>query len=211
VHRSGVSSGPEEGNQKVKPSLSVREHVLTSGSKRDGLEKAVYRIEQALKKSKSSDNQSDVDRDNQHLRSLLDEAQGLLPKQSSNGAQPSLHHQKIHSQDRGQLHQQNQFGQTLSGTDLSVIPGPDDNFEVDDAENPLQLLARASDLSGPPNKTSYTANLSPSSQSRNPSVGRDPELQTFFGPFRPSLDIGSDIDPIDMGLVTEDEATTLFQ
>ena len=39
----------------------------------------------------------------------------------------------------------------------------------------------------------------------------DPELQAFFGPFRPSLDVGPDIDPIDMGLATEVEANTLFQ
>jgi hypothetical protein len=42
-------------------------------------------------------------------------------------------------------------------------------------------------------------------------VVADPELQAFFGPFRPSLDVGSDIDPIDMGLATEVEANTLFQ
>ena len=209
VHRAGISRGPEEGNQEVKPSLYLRERVLTSHSKRDGLEKAVYRIEQALKKSKNSD-QSDGDQDTRRLRNLLDEAQGLLPRQLPNGTGSSFSHHKLHSQDRGQQNQQNQYGQAMSGADTTVIQGPDDNFEVDDAENPLQLLARASDLSAPPNQVSYTANIS-SSQTRNPNVGKDHELQTFFGPFRPSLDIGSDIDPVDMGLVTEDEATTLFQ
>jgi hypothetical protein len=184
---------------------------LTPNSKRDGLEKAVYRIEQAIKKSRTSDNQSEEDHDTQHLRTLLAGAQGLLPRQLSNGTELSSHHQETNSQDQGQLQPQNQFRQALSGRDLSVIQGSGDNFEVDDAENPLQLLARASDLSAPPNQTSYTSNLSSLSQTRNPNVGTDLELQTFFGPFRPSLDVGPDIDPVDMGLVTEDEAATLFQ
>jgi hypothetical protein len=42
-------------------------------------------------------------------------------------------------------------------------------------------------------------------------MASDPELQAFFGPFRPSLDVGTDIDPIDLGLATEEEANTLFQ
>ena len=82
---------------------------------------------------------------------------------------------------------------------------------MDDAENPLQLLARASDLSAPPNQASYTINRSSFSNTRNSNVGPDLELRAFFGPFRPSLDVGPDIDPIEMGLVTEDEANTFFQ
>jgi hypothetical protein len=191
--------------------LAFPSHILTFLSKREGLEKAVYQIEQAIKRSKTGDHQSEGDQDTQHLRTLLNEAQGLLPRQLVNGAESSYLHQKTASQDHGLLHQQNQFGQPLPGTDLSVIQASDDNFEVDDAENPLQLLARASDLSGPPNQASYTTNRSSLSQTRISNFGADPELQAFFGPFRPSLDVGSDIDPIDMGLVTEDEANTLFQ
>jgi hypothetical protein len=175
------------------------------------LEKAVYRIEQAIKRSKTGDNQSDGDQDTQHLRNLLNEAQGLLPRQMPNGLEQSYRHQRTPSQGQSLLHQQDQFGPALPRTDLSAIQNPEDNFEVDDAENPLQLLARASDLSAPPHHTSYPASRNSFSQIRNPNVVADPELQAFFGPIRPSLDVGSDIDPIDMGLVTDDEANTLFQ
>jgi len=180
-------------------------------SKRDGLEKAVYQIEQAIKRSKTGEHHSEGDEEAQHLRSLLNEAQGLLPRQLPNGSVTSTGHQRTSSQDQSLLHQQNQYGSALPGTNLAVLQTSDDNFEVDDAENPLQLLARASDLSAPPHQASYIANYSSLSQSRNPNVANDPELQAFFGPFRPSLDVGTDIDPIDLGLATKEEANTLFQ
>jgi hypothetical protein len=93
------------------------------------------------------------------------------------------------------------------------VSDDNDNFAVDDAENPLQLLARASDLSGPSGQTPY-ANSILSSVTLMPRAefGRDHDhdLQTFFGPFRPSLDVGEEIDPIDMGLVTVEETDALF-
>lgn len=211
MHCARISGGTEEGHQEVGPYHPLRTRDLTSASKRDGLEKAVYRIEQAIKKSKTSDNQSEGDHETEHLRSLLAEAQGLLPRRLANGTEPSPRHQKSNGQNQGQLDHQNQFRQALSEPNISIIQGSDDNFEVDDAENPLQLLARASDLSAPPNHASYAPNISSLSQSRTPNIGPDLELQAFFGPFRPSLDVGSDIDPVDMGLVTEDEAVMLFQ
>ncbi|KAE9381066.1 hypothetical protein N431DRAFT_490528 [Stipitochalara longipes BDJ] len=180
-------------------------------NKRDGLEKAVYQIEQAIKRSKTGNHHSEGDQDAQHLRSLLSEAQDLLPRQLPNGSDPSFDHQGTPSQGQSLLHQQNQYGSALPGTNLSVLQTSDENFEVDDAENPLQLLARASDLSAPPNQPSYTINHSSLLQTRNPNVAGDPELQAFFGPFRPSLDVGTAIDPIDLGLATEEEANTLFQ
>jgi hypothetical protein len=184
---------------------------LTFGSKRDGLEKAVYQIEQAIKRSKTGDRLPEGDHEAQHLRTLLNEAQGLIPKQLKTDAEPNFHYHKTNSQDQGLLHQQIQFGQPLPGTELSAIQTSDENFEVDDAENPLQLLARASDLSAPPIQASYTTNRSSFSNTRSSNVGPDLELRTFFGPFRPSLDVGPDIDPIEMGLVTEDESNTFFQ
>lgn len=86
-----------------------------------------------------------------------------------------------------------------------------DNFAVDDAENPLQLLARASDLSVPSGQAPYAAGiLSSVSHPPRTEFGKDHDLQAFFGPFRPSLDLGEDIDPIDMGLVTVEETDVLF-
>ena len=84
-----------------------------------------------------------------------------------------------------------------------------DNLDVDDAENPLQLLARASDLSVPPSQPSSGPRSFGSLHSRMDST-QDYDLKLFFGPFRPSLDVGEDIDPVDMGFVTPEEADVLF-
>jgi hypothetical protein len=178
-------------------------------SKRDGLEKAVYRIEQAIKKSRNHGSQSEDDQNTIHLQNLLNEAQGLLPAQSPDTLDPSFRSQDV-PQHQHSLSQHNQLG-LMTGPEQNGVQDQDDHFSVDDAENPLQLLARASDLSGPPNQASYTPNLrSPISLSRHANAGRDLDLQNFFGPFRPSLDIGPENDPIDMGLVTEDESVALF-
>lgn len=154
------------------------------------MEKAVFRIEQAIKKSRTQSTQSEEDRNTFHLQNLLSEAQGLLPQTS---------HQPDSSTGEG--HRQQSFHANGASLDDSA-----EEFAVDDAENPLQLLARASDLSAPTAQFSYSANV-PHRQSRD---SHDHELQSFFGPFRPSLDVGKDIDPIDLGLVTEDEAAALF-
>jgi hypothetical protein len=170
---------------------------LTLSSKRDGLEKAVFRIEQAIKKSRTQSSQSEEDRNTFHLQNLLSEAQGLLPPNSTSQAESSrTEHPAQQSHANGHVQETSLDGST------------EDQFAVDDAENPLQLLARASDLSAPTAQTSYSANaVSLHRQSR---ASSDHELQSFFGPFRPSLDVGPDTDPIDLGLVTEDEATALF-
>lgn len=176
-------------------------------NKRDGLEKAVYRIEQAIKRSKNQASQSEDDQNTLHLQSLLNEAQGLLPRQ---GQQRDNIDPRFRSEEVQQP--QNHLGtsrQLYTGNEAPGDQGGDDHFAVDDAENPLQLLARASDISGPSNTPSFPP---PSSYSvhRQLDVGRDQDLQRFFGAFRPSLDVGEDIDPVELGLVTEDEASVLF-
>jgi hypothetical protein len=89
-----------------------------------------------------------------------------------------------------------------------IVAAENDGYAVDDAENPLQLLARASDLSvpskhagGPLATAAFPARIE---------FAKDHALQSFFGPFRSSFDVGEDIDPIDMGLVTIDECDHLF-
>ncbi|KAI9929778.1 hypothetical protein MW887_001254 [Aspergillus wentii] len=95
----------------------------------------------------------------------------------------------------------------------------EENLALDDAENPLQLLARASDLQLSPNggngaQRSPLPLLQPSAtllaapQSNRQSS--DPGAKAFFVPIKASLDIGKGIDPIELGLVTLDEAGSLF-
>ena len=81
-------------------------------------------------------------------------------------------------------------------------PGPGENLALDDAENPLQLLARASDLKLSGQET-QDAVASGTDRGTHPA-------KPFFVPVRASRDIGPDLDPIDLGLATADETEMLF-
>ncbi|KAF2229598.1 hypothetical protein EV356DRAFT_455523 [Viridothelium virens] len=97
--------------------------------------------------------------------------------------------------------------QSETGTEWSdeiphetAIPGTSTN-ELDDAENPLQLLARASDLHVPSTKPTEQTNKSD-----------DPrQVKWYFAPVRAKLDTGDDIDPVDLGLASPEEADMLFR
>jgi hypothetical protein len=181
-------------------------------SKRGGLDKAVYRIEQAIKKSRAQGNKSEEDQNAARLRDLLDEAQTILPKQSS--AEPT--YEPLMQSFLGQSctapnHRQARDRVQSISRPVGDQNGNDDTFAVDDAENPLQLLARASDLnvsSQAPNfsTTFPSSTILPARSDRE----RDHDLQAFFGPFRPVIDVDEEDDPVDMGLVTEEELDTLF-
>ncbi|TVY82488.1 Satratoxin biosynthesis SC1 cluster transcription factor SAT9 [Lachnellula suecica] len=172
-----------------------------SKNKRDGLEKAVYRIEQAIKRSKT---QRSEDGDNiPRLEGLLNDANKILPFTSVADTKPAFSSQasSFHNQHSSPKERYEQ-----PGSESILDQNSDDHFAVDDAENPLQLLARASDLSVPSRTPATTAiaTLGPRGQTRAP------DLEAFFGPFRPSLDVGQDVNPIELGIVTEEEAISLF-
>ncbi len=102
-------------------------------------------------------------------------------------------------------------------TDTALLPNNirDDGYALEDAENPLQLLARASDLPmspqnipPPPDHVSPAVTVNNSGQREKLTDNYD--LRSFFGPLSPNLDIGEEIDPIDMGYVTPSEADVLF-
>ncbi|ATY63734.1 Zn(II)2Cys6 transcription factor [Cordyceps militaris] len=90
---------------------------------------------------------------------------------------------------------------------------PGESLAVDGAENPLQLLARASYFTPsaeergkrvPPKTRQDAAAASDNSASEHA------KLNDFFSITRSDLDVGDDIDPISLGLVEEDEAEMLF-
>lgn len=89
-----------------------------------------------------------------------------------------------------------------------------ESLALDDAENPLQLLARASDLQLSPTGM-RRAPKSPPPLFQGPSfiqgtpIG-EPSAKSFFVPARANLDIGPEVDPIELGLVTFDESESLF-
>lgn len=89
----------------------------------------------------------------------------------------------------------------------------EESLAVDDAENPLQLLARASDLhvspkSGADNVAAEAMSHQRTRQSKQ--TEKISEVERFFKLSQFSLDTGPDLDPIHLGLITVEDADTLF-
>jgi hypothetical protein len=159
-------------------------------SKRKGLEKAIHQIEQAIKRPKVDASESeDAQRAISGLQELLNQVQGQL---------------------------QNDHG--LSETEnLHDLPSPHaahESLTLDDAENPLQLLARASDLQLSPTGVRHVPKspmpLPEASLLFQSTLPSEPSAKSFFVPARANLDVGPDNDPVDLGLVTFDESESLF-
>jgi hypothetical protein len=134
------------------------------------------------------------------LQNLLNEAQDIL----------------LRSHEHASSDDQRSPSRLVQSRQLSQ----DDNLSLDDAENPLQMLARASDIQlSQLTMTSDRASMSPLSRSsmtvRTMSDRDKSDLHWFFAPIRANpdfgKDIGPDIDPIELGLATFEEASTLFQ
>lgn len=165
---------------------------LTFSSKRSGLEKAIYQVEEAIKKRKSDTvaDQTTL----QHLQRLLNEAQGdegssLDAKTPPIPTEPSYVPAKE-----------------------AVRTSSDDQLAVEDVENPLQLLARASDLRIATTPQSYNTSVaSPEGRFTGSEQSAFLDVHHFFLPMKAHLDQGSGLDPIDVGLVTKDEAEMLLQ
>jgi hypothetical protein len=168
--------------------VTVTEQRLIKLSKRSGLEKAIYQVEEAIKKrrSDSTNNRTTLDQ----LRKLLDENQGdEEPADSENTPRSSDNTQQVAERD---------------------VPGTssDDQLALEGVENPLQLLARASDLRIASPHTIEDIVSTPGSRL----TGNEPfsDVHRFFLPMKASLDQGPGLDPIDVGLVTLEEAENLL-
>lgn len=93
-----------------------------------------------------------------------------------------------------------------------VRPSSDDQLAVEDVENPLQLLARASDLRIATTPQSYNTSVaSPEGRFTGSEQSAFLDVHHFFLPMKAHLDQGSGLDPIDVGLVSKDEAEMLLQ
>lgn len=126
-----------------------------------------------------------------HLRKLLDENQG-----GEDTAEPDNTPQSSDSAP-------NVAERDLAGT------SSDDQLALEGVENPLQLLARASDLRIASPHTISTSVSTPGS--RLAFIEPSTDVHRFFLPMKASLDQGPGLDPIDVGLVTLDEAETLLK
>lgn len=157
--------------------------LLTSSSKRTGLEKALHQIEEAIKKSKSDPSANDHTLE--HLQQLLREARG---SRASSTSSPS---NSVPAPSDGAAHVS------------------DDQQALDDAENPLQLLARASDLRLTSPQSSDNP-FTPATSLLGSDADQQSDVHRFFLPIKATLDRGPAYDPIDLGLVTEEEAELLL-
>ncbi|KAF5702620.1 transcription factor [Fusarium globosum] len=82
------------------------------------------------------------------------------------------------------------------------------SLAIDDAENPLQLLARASYIQ--PSPESRHGNSPIQAHTASTQGQTEDEIQAFFAPAQVHLDVGPDVDPVSLGLVSEEEADKLF-
>ncbi|KAJ2967483.1 hypothetical protein NUW58_g10443 [Xylaria curta] len=92
----------------------------------------------------------------------------------------------------------------------------DDQLNLDDAENPLQLLARTSELlstigvSASRSAVGYQPSKTLPNRDRTATSDQDGILPVFFGRFQPRLDVGLELDPIELGLLRLSDAEALF-
>ncbi|CAN9096117.1 hypothetical protein CC77DRAFT_1073351 [Alternaria alternata] len=162
-------------------------------NKRSGLEKAIYQVEEAIKKRKSdaATSQSTL----QQLQQLLNEAQR---------DEDSNQNQNPDTSPASEVYPQASVN-NLVGT------SSDDQLAVEDVENPLQLLARASDLRIATPQSYNPSTASPEGRFNGSEQSAFLDVHHFFLPMKANLDQGSGLDPIDVGLVTKDEAEMLLQ
>ncbi|KAJ5101441.1 hypothetical protein NUU61_003663 [Penicillium alfredii] len=165
-------------------------------NKRKGLEKAIHQIEEAIKRPKlDSTGPDDAHKAITDLQDLLSKVQGQLLHEPDSLPDRADHPRSL-----------------LSPRDANTA----ESLALDDAENPLQLLARASDLQLSPTgvfhapKSPPPPPLAPPTLPQESSLLGAPSAKSFFVPARANLDVGPDVDPVDLGLVTFDESESLF-
>lgn len=194
-------------------------------SKRKGLEKALFQVEEALKRAGPGVQGADANKAITELKSMLAagrEAQ-LHGGPDGSNKRPRLTTASSEMQDSSSEEEESPRSRKQSlasiGRRESMISHrqlkPEERLAVDDAENPLQLLARASNLHLSPESSH---GQSPNTAISHPPASSvadelDPEMrqvEAFFGTTNFNVDRGEDYDPIDLGLVTEEEAEMLF-
>ncbi|KAH7035941.1 uncharacterized protein B0I36DRAFT_319413 [Microdochium trichocladiopsis] len=187
-------------------------------NKHTGLEKAVLQIEQALKRAARGGEQIQDPEQANELRYLLDKSRDFLhadgttaaARQSPKSYDALAASQRTSSTPRTVSSDEVSPAQASVHSDVKEQSVDEEQLNLDDAENPLQLLARTSELlSTIAPRLPGSALSSLHTRFAGRSAG-DGHLQTFFGGFNGRLDVGDDLDPIELGLVTLAEAEALF-
>lgn len=227
--------------------------LTVQSSKRSGLEKAIFQVEEAIKKRKSD--APEHKQTLEHLQKLLGEAQtddGELATQTPglgvgrrlfapderdvNLPDPFVPDERDmnpldsfasdsrdmippdpFASDSRDINPPDPFASdsrnmkppaTLQHSERDHAGGSsDDQLAVEDVENPLQLLARASDLRivSPDNHVQ-----TPGGKFNGSEHSAYLDVHQFFLPMKAKLDQGAGYDPVNIGLVTKEEAKTLI-
>ncbi|KIL86619.1 hypothetical protein FAVG1_09874 [Fusarium avenaceum] len=174
--------------------------------KRTGLDKALYQIDQAVKRARSTAQKNpEDDRILTHLQDLL-----------SNANTPDAPTTRGYSETRGYSvsgdGDEDAYSEEEEEPDPVVMPEfiqrTQQSLAIDDAENPLQLLARASYIQ--PSPESRHGNSPMQAHTASTTGQTEDEIQAFFAPAQVHLDVGPNVDPVSLGLVSEEEADKLF-
>lgn len=183
-------------------------------NKRSGLDKAIHQVEEAVKKARKGDGGL-AEKHAQALEKLLGnntspntQITSDLAEETSNDAEQDIMHVEVSSETTSEYVNLTR-NTTMPSFTPTNEPSNTDEVTVNNANNPLELLAIASSIpeqqpSGSPPTVHKT---SPS----NLSAIADEETINFFSPIASKLDIGSDLDPIELGLATLEEAKKLFE
>ncbi|KAI1431475.1 hypothetical protein GGR50DRAFT_679293 [Xylaria sp. CBS 124048] len=194
-------------------------------NKHSGLEKAVFQLEQALKRTQPGSDQIQHREQSVELRNLLERSRHLLSAEQS-----QTHHHAIPGpavnglRHEGSVSSPRHSSLTSHETPPSQADscsrdgGPlsesveDDQLNLDDAENPLQLLARTSELLSSIDNSDRgpSGDYLPFKPPRNRDGEHDGNSAVFFSRYQPRLDLGPELDPVELGLLTLSEAESLF-
>jgi hypothetical protein len=190
------------------------------------LEKALHQVEQALRRTGGSGHGTDGAKLVSELKALLGAAPngGLAAANRDQSGAGTAEPRRASKQSDILLPDVSSDAGDSSASDQDIISMPqestpsqghvaEESLAVDDAENPLQLLARASDLHVSPkagNDSLTTESVAPQRSRQSKQNENISEVEKFFRFTQFSLDIGPDLDPIDLGLMTLEEADTLF-
>lgn len=214
----------QTGSDCVRPTFNVGRRKGVK-NKRKGLEKALYQVEEALRRASPGFRGTDAGKAISELKAMI--SAGQEPQLSGGGdsnKRPRLNttasseHQDYSSSEEEEedspLPRKNTVERRPSVVSQRLVK-VEERLAVEDAENPLQLLARASNLHlSPGSSHAQSPGTATSYQPASTVVEElDPELryvENFFGTTAFNIDRAEGYDPIELGLVTEDEAETLF-
>ncbi|PKS06111.1 hypothetical protein jhhlp_007945 [Lomentospora prolificans] len=202
------------GAECVRPTFTVGRQK-GSKNKRKGSDKALFQIEQALRRVKSGKQTPEDSNVILNLKHLLGEAEVPLSIDATNMANQCRNPDTSENTPNLDSSGDDEETELSHNDDSFIVRHREGSLTVDDAENPLQLLARASKLQLSPAASgtdNSPGNLARPGERKHQLDTHDDNstIQSFFTGVRVDLDIDQDIDPIETGLVTEAEAEELF-